>query len=840
MIKTTMKRILIKAGLTVSALLLGSGVAFGQAVNLTAGPATAALPDGSPIPMWGYSCQGATGTGVSCAALNPAANTTTANTSSTSMWSPVVITVPYVAGGTSLTINLTNNLSFTNGNTVPTSLTIVGQVGGGLGSSPTRAASPSHAQLGVSWSTVQPAGTGATPSSTNPPAFTPPPQPPRVQSFGTEVASCATPPCAAVSLVWNNLRPGTYLIESGTHPSIQGPMGLYGVLVVTTPPTATTATPITETAAGTAYPNVSYDAELPLLLSEIDPVQNTAVSTAVNTANFKETNVWSGQPGGCGNPSSSTYNTCYPPAVNYTPLYYLINGVGFSRASMGASTFPITPSNLAPASGTGSVLVRLVNAGLRMHVPSIVGSVTNGANVTGAGTPVVTSGFTLIAEDGNPLPPTQPRVQTEIFMAAGKTFDVMINGPASGSALPALPIYDRQLSLSGNAVERDAGMLAYISMNGAAAPAASNAGAAQANADTYNSLISGQALTVSDPAHGVIANDRNVYGVALNSAVAVTGGTVVLNTNGTFTFTPASSSTSGSFGYCANGTTTICTTVTLGACGTDSSCKTSSSVAVVNFSDTARTASYYTLKPPGILAGATDSNGYALTVANPASITATGMTLVVDANGAVTATAAAPGTYSFTFQAQNSQGQLSNSGTATITFPAGSGLTVNVIDGYDHKTPIGDYRWVIEEDRTFYVDPNCTANPPPPGCATAGAGIVPTFGVNFHTSYMPFVAQGCTGPLSCESGQTLLGTAAVCDVGNGACRTTGSQLTQVAPGQVPLDPTKRYYLSVLPGDAANPFAAGYTGIPCGQPGANPATCSVGHGMGGAPIAAGQK
>ena len=27
-----------------------------------------------------------------------------------------------------------------------------------------------------------------------------------------------------------------------------------------------------------------------------------------------------------------------------------------------------------------------------------------------------------------------------------------------------------------------------------------------------------------------------------------------------------------------------------------------------------------------------------------------------------------------------------------------------------------DYRWIIEEDRTFYVDPNCTTNPPPAGC----------------------------------------------------------------------------------------------------------------------------
>ncbi len=55
-------------------------------------------------------------------------------------------------------------------------------------------------------------------------------------------------------------------------------------------------------------------------------------------------------------------------------------------------------------------------------------------------------------------------------MAAGKTYDVMINVPAAGAT--ALPIFDRELSLSANATARDAGMLAYISVNGAGLPAA--------------------------------------------------------------------------------------------------------------------------------------------------------------------------------------------------------------------------------------------------------------------------------------------------------------------------------------------------------------------------------
>jgi FtsP/CotA-like multicopper oxidase with cupredoxin domain len=167
-----------------------------------------------------------------------------------------------------------------------------------------------------------------------------------VQSFGTEVAAGAT-----TALTWPALKPGTYLLESGTHPSIQVPMGLYGVLVVTAAPSATTAG--VETAPGTAYPAVAatgtavlnYDAEIPLEFGEIDPVQNNAVYAAVNTAGFSETTVWSGQPGGCGNPSSGlgVYQTCYPPAVNYTPLYYTINGVAFSRTNANGSLFPITP-----------------------------------------------------------------------------------------------------------------------------------------------------------------------------------------------------------------------------------------------------------------------------------------------------------------------------------------------------------------------------------------------------------------------------------------------------------------------------------------------------------------
>src|SRR4029077_13846969 len=188
------------------------------------------------------------------------------------------------------------------------------------------------------------------------------------------------------------------------------------------------------------------------------------------------------------------------------------------------------------------------------------------------------------------------------------------------------------------------------------------------------------------------------------------------------------------------------------------------------------------IKPPAILAFDKDGDGYPLTV-NAVTAQSAGFALSVDPNGGFNASVTAAGSYTFTYNAKNSQGTVS-SGTATVTlnFPAATGLSVKVLDGADKSTVIGDYRWIIEEDRTFYVNPNCTTNPPAAGCPGATTpglgttGIVPTFGTNFHTSYMPLVATGCTGPLSCEGGQTIFdpttGTHinAVCDLGNGVCR----------------------------------------------------------------------
>ena len=76
-------------------------------------------------------------------------------------WQPPLITVQ---AGTSLKINLVNKLSFQSGTVaIPTSIVIVGQVGGGLGAAPVRVPSPAHAPYGTTW----PGTLGATdPSAT--------------------------------------------------------------------------------------------------------------------------------------------------------------------------------------------------------------------------------------------------------------------------------------------------------------------------------------------------------------------------------------------------------------------------------------------------------------------------------------------------------------------------------------------------------------------------------------------------------------------------------------------------------------------------------------------------
>src|SRR6266403_2121413 len=768
-----LKATLKAAIFAVTVLLLTAGVSSAQSVvNLTASRQSTTLPDGNTVPMWGWTCGGVTGnpvtaaaTGATCTSLTYATTGALNPQTSIATWQPPLIVVPYVATGTSLPINLTNALP------VETSLVIIGQSGGGLGA-PVREAGPrtdgAHAgQTATTWTQVLPG------------SFTPPSQGDRARTFSSiEVAGVSTVGGAVATAgvyTYASLQPGTYLSRTGTYPSIQGPMGLYGVLVVT-------VAPVAGTSAGLAYPvpagqvatGVHYDADVVALESEIDARQNRMVaalfptggaagSSTTNTG-FSETAKWTLQCGAATNSlltATGKVPTCYPPAVDYTPTYFLFNGLAFSKDNRAASALSV--SSAPTVAGNGNVLVRYVNAGSHMHVPTVDG--LNMLLVAEDGFVLPDIALALSAPQNKTLTANNPppagsalglRIQDEVFQAAGKVFDIIVSPPQAGGAFASAtyPTGDRSLALGTNS-QRDGGMQAILDINDASAAKLTAANSvAVANPDTY-AYAPGVTLKVTDPGKGVIANDVNVYGVQVLAAPGA--GTLTLYPNGTFTYAPGGSATD-TFTYCANGSVTgttcssgISTTVTLNMSATANASAGNAPVAN-NDSYTSATASLMRIAAPGVLRNDTDPHGYPLTAVIGALA---GVTVNLGADGSFTAVPATaggcppPAGCSFTYQAKNSQAILSNVATATLIFQPGSGLRVAVQDAKP-KAAITDYKWIIEQDLTIQIDPTCQQN----GAGgtkplTCPAGVPLTPATQFHTSYSPVIAAGCTGPQSC-------------------------------------------------------------------------------------------
>lgn len=753
-----------------ASMLLAAGVAPAAnlqvqkttAISLTAQRMSKTMPDGTTVPMWGYCPTG------SCSAG----------------WAP----------GPTLIVPTGNTLQITLKNALPTqtSLVILGQLGGELGS-PVKEPSPAHApQTTTTWPTMATA------------TFTPPPQPPRVRSFAPEADADG----GTHTYTWTAMKPGTYIYETGTQPSIQAPMGLYGIIVVTKPPVvgyASDATPfanskffpkntqkmdvapmpITQKSgfwggvltpkaninqaappalaileAGVAFPNLSYDADVAMLFSEVDAVQNAAVdalAAPLCTA------------GAC---SGVIDESKYPAAVNYTPTYFLINGQAYDQTAPEKSAFPVIN-----AASTGNVMLRYANAGSHTHIPAVAGL-----------------DMSLVAEDGN-VAPGRPRVQSEVLLTAGKTYDTVVQ-PASDPAVTdyasaTFPIYDRQLSLSTGNLP-NGGMHGFLRVGNGAIPAAVIPTAVNdVFRAPYNAPFNGNVRT----------ND-----IAVISAVALTQpahGTVVFNSDGTFGYTPHTGFVGAdSFTYRGNpsagspmGTTNVAT-VTL-------------SVAPVGVAPTAvadaytsKVATLLKVSKPGVLGNDTDPTGYPIK-AQPDPATPLPAWVTLNADGSFTATPAAPGVYTFNYVAVNSQGTASVATTVTLTFPAPSGIQLSVLDAQT-KVAITDYRWTIEEDTTIQGVPGQTP-------LISASGVPATsLGTTFHSSFMPVVATGCTGPVSCGQGQSY----------NGVAVTTLQPVSTV--DQVVLDPTKKYYVSILPGDGANAWTP-------------TALTPAGHTMGGAPI-----
>lgn len=223
-----------------------------------------------------------------------------------------------------------------------------------------------------------------------------------------------------------DVKPGTFLYRSGTHMQVQDQMGLYGAV------TKNAVDPIIGTTLGQVYAGSSFDKEVVLLYSEIDPVIHNAVATG-KFGNNPGT-------GSCNAPVSAPNSlpdgwVCS--TVNYEPKYFLINGKPYTG----------TGSNEFTASAAGQkTLLRFLNAGLQTHVPVLTGL-----------------DMTLLAEDGNVYP--YAKTQYSAFLPAMKTMDAIIQPQSNGK----LSIIDHMLNLSNNGAA-PGGMYAFLNVGVAVTP----------------------------------------------------------------------------------------------------------------------------------------------------------------------------------------------------------------------------------------------------------------------------------------------------------------------------------------------------------------------------------
>jgi hypothetical protein len=144
-------------------------------------------------------------------------------------------------------------------------------------------------------------------------------------------------PAGPVTYRFVAAQPGTYLYHSGTDPSLQVDMGLFGVIVVR------------PAVAGRAYaqPGTEYDREYLFLLSEMDPLIHARVYDAVAA----------GQP-------IAVDTTAFRPTI------WFINGRNAvdTMQDSGVPWLPTQPYGCLPRMHPGEkLLMRVVNAGRDLH-----------------------------------------------------------------------------------------------------------------------------------------------------------------------------------------------------------------------------------------------------------------------------------------------------------------------------------------------------------------------------------------------------------------------------------------------------------------------------------------
>jgi FtsP/CotA-like multicopper oxidase with cupredoxin domain len=363
--------------LALGLLLLGAAAPspFAATVFLRAGEVIKTMPDGKVVTFWGFAQDSSFG----------------AADGTLTVPGPRINVLP---GDTTLDVLLDNRLG------VPISLVIPGQpnelsypYGGGGPAVP----------VVPTWTdgTSGPRGGDATR---------------RVRSFAPETVPNNLALGTGVHYVWNNLRPGTYLYESGTHPSLQVQMGLYGCMTRNAPGSPPPP------ALGYAYDLVPYDNEAVLLFSEVDPWFHQAVADGTY-----------GQP----MPPGGDPRLYPSSAIGYSPQYFLINGAAYPTTNLTWQHPPLATERL---------LLRFLNASLQTRIPEIPDAY-----------------MSLVAEDGSRY--TYPKSQYSVVLPAGKTVDALVSGTFAGGH----PLLDRRAGVV-NHQQAPGGMITQLGVDVPLAP----------------------------------------------------------------------------------------------------------------------------------------------------------------------------------------------------------------------------------------------------------------------------------------------------------------------------------------------------------------------------------
>lgn len=550
-------------------LAAGAGQASAASVTLCAAAYTQNLPGPKvpgpngpvpttvSVPMWGYSLG-------ACGAATPTSP------------GPVVVVPP---GDTTLTVTLQNNLS------VPTSLVIAGQQLP-AGGAPVRAAD-----------VVGPACAEPTTDVAC-----------RVRSFTSETA-----PGATGTYVFNNVKPGSYLYQSGTHQQVQVQMGLFGLAAKDGQAPGATQRQLTANAA------TVFDSDVAVVLSEIDPDQHTRIQSTLGSTVLTTQQSW--QAGG-----NSTFD--------YNPKYFLVNGKPYDGA--GATDLPM------PTFNGSFVALRLANAGLKSR------------------SLMLTKGhWQLLTEDGNEYP--APREQFTALLPAGKTTDARLfvtNVPATGST--RIGFFDRRGGTDNATSDALGGQVAQLVISSGGTAPTNIADLAISKTNGVTSLLQGAATTYT-----IVASNNGPNAV---TAATVTDALPAALTNASWTCAasagsacPASGtgSIAASVNLAIGGTATFTVNATVGATATGTLVNTATIAPPAGFTDRILTNN-----------SATDSDTIISPVADLSITNTNGLTSVVGGSAVsytvVVSNPAAAGT---------GAGQSNTSVVATVNDAVPAGLT---------------------------------------------------------------------------------------------------------------------------------------------------------------------